>query len=79
MSEVEVPYGDSAQETAVLLLAAADELELDPAVVRTLEGGFMVPEEVAKEAGVDYDSDDDDEDSKPARKTAAKKSTSAKK
>ena len=51
MSEqVTVPYGDSASDTAVLLLAAAESLDLDPNVVRTTEGAFVVPKEVHDKA-----------------------------
>lgn len=83
--QVEVPFGDNASETATLLLAAAEKLHDDQGLVRTSEGKFLVPKDVADEAGVDYESDDDDQDdqddddeSKPARKTTAKK-TAAKK
>ena len=48
---VEVPFSANNEETAVLLLAAAEELDLDPAVaVRTSEGNFVVPKEVADKA-----------------------------
>jgi hypothetical protein len=41
------------QDNAVLLLAAAEELELDPAVVRTTSDNvFLVPGDVAKKAGL---------------------------
>lgn len=79
--EVRVPYGDDAQETATLLLAAAKELGLDSYVVRTSsEAMFYVPAEVAKQAKVEAEdeSDADAEEKKPAKKTAAKK-TAAKK
>jgi hypothetical protein len=90
MSEVEVPYGDSATDTAVLLLAAAEELDLDPAVVKSQEGHFLVPEEVAEKAGVDYHGDEDEaapepppeepvEETKAPAKPAAKKTAAAKK
>jgi hypothetical protein len=48
--QVEVPFDDSPGEQATLLLAAADELGLDPDVVRTTEGGFSVPSEVNDKA-----------------------------
>lgn len=39
------------EENAILLLAAAEELKLDPSVVRTTgEGYFLVPQEVADKA-----------------------------
>ena len=53
-NEVQVEYGDSAKETATLLLAAAEESEQDASVVRTGNGVFYVPEDVAKKAGVEY-------------------------
>lgn len=60
MSEnVEIKSGHD-QDTAVLLLAAAEELELDVAVVRTTSDGFSVPREVADQAGVEYESDEDE-------------------
>lgn len=66
--KVEVPFGDSATDTAVLLLAAAEELELDATVVETTSfSSFMVPEEVAKKAS-------EPEKKAPAKKAAAKKS-----
>src|SRR4051812_7751826 len=54
---VRVAYGDSAADTATLLLAAAEESdEYGADVVRTDSyGGFVVPEEIAKAAGVDYE------------------------
>jgi hypothetical protein len=58
MGDVTVEYGESAAETAQALLDAADSLELDAGVVRTHSdagGGFVVPEEVADEAGVDFE------------------------
>lgn len=58
MSEnVRVPDGDSRAETATLLLAAAEESEdfnVDAVQVSSY-GGFVVPEEIAKEAGLDYE------------------------
>lgn len=55
MGDVFVPFGDSAQDTAVLLLDAAESAELPADVVRTTDGGFVVDEELAKSAAVDYD------------------------
>lgn len=84
MTNVNVPYGESAADTATLLLASAQELELPADVVLTTsDGSFSVPEEVAKKAKVDYDKDESDEDEaedepkKPAKK-AAKKATAKK-
>ena len=64
MSEVRVEFDDNMSEAATLLLAAALDLELDPSVVRTEEGAFVVPEEVANEAGLG--------EKKPAKKAAKK-------
>lgn len=50
MSNVEVPFEGKSYEKAVLLLAAAEELGLDPSVVQTSSGMFLVPEEVEKKA-----------------------------
>lgn len=47
---VEIAYSANNQETAVLLLAAAEELDMDQSVVRTSEGKFVVPKEVADKA-----------------------------
>lgn len=54
-NEVQVAFGDSAKDNATLLLAAAEELKQEPAVVRTGDNVFYVPEDVAKKAGVDYE------------------------
>lgn len=77
---VEVPFGEKAGETATLLLAAAEDLDLSPDVVQVTNGAFVVPEEVQKKSGLDKASDDDDdseesepEQKKPTKKTAAKK------
>jgi len=48
--DVQVPFDDNTQDNAVLLLAAAEDLGLDPDVVRTYEGGFTVPKEVHDKA-----------------------------
>jgi hypothetical protein len=52
MGEVLIPYGDSAKDTATLLLGAADDAGFEPYVVRHQpdDAGFRVPEEVAKKA-----------------------------
>jgi len=47
--QVEIPF-DKASEQATLLLAAAEELGLEPDVVQTYEGGFRVPKEVNDKA-----------------------------
>lgn len=51
MADTKVP--GLTQDNAILLLAAAEELELDKGVVRTSsEGYFTVPQEVADKAGL---------------------------
>lgn len=82
MTDVKVPMNS---DNAVLLLEAAQKMEQEPDVVRTTtQGYFLAPEDVAKEAGVTViedpkEDDESDSDTKPvAKKTAAKKTTSAK-
>lgn len=55
--KVRVPKGDKASTTAILLLAAAEETEGFEAedVVVSSYGGFLVPVEIAKAAGLDYE------------------------
>lgn len=48
--EVDVPFDDKPGDQATLLLAAAEELKLDQSVVKTYEGGFLVPKEVHDKA-----------------------------
>lgn len=88
MDHVYVPYGDSAADTAVTLLAAAEDLGLDAGVVGTTEGGFLVPKEVADKSKADWDSDNEphtvdeaaranevkalEDEAKPAKKAAKK-------
>lgn len=55
MSDVTV-QGGLTRENAILLLAAVEELGEDPAVVRTTTHGFVAPEGVVKQAGLNgYD------------------------
>jgi hypothetical protein len=80
MSNVKIPFGDDPRETALFLLAAAEDADLDRRIVRTDgEGHFLAPREIAEAAGLDYESDDDEDDSeseeqpkKAAKKTAKK-------
>ena len=67
---VEVPFGDNASDQATLLLAAAEDLGLDPSTVGTREGAFVVPQEVHDKAFGKPE---------PAKKTAAKKTATKKK
>lgn len=48
--QVDVPFNDNPSNQATLLLAAAEDLGLDQAVVKTTEGGFVVPQEVNDKA-----------------------------
>lgn len=60
------------RDSAVLLLAAAEELGLSADVVRTTSlGHFLVPEEVAEKAG--FSGDDASEDSEAPKPAATKK------
>ena len=81
MSNVEIAFGENPAETAVLLLAAAEETGAGPAAVRTTSfRSFMVPEEVAKKAGLSSEgeastaSESTDTEEKPAKKKPAKRS-----
>lgn len=67
MSDIVIDGRD--QDKAVLLLAAAADLDLDASVVRTTSKGYVVPDEVAKKAGLVKKA--------PAKKTAAKKAAEA--
>ena len=72
MDTVEVPFGDNAKETATLLLAAAEDLDLPvDSVTTTSSSSFMVPLEVAEKSGVDYEGKEPEEPK--AKKAAAKK------
>lgn len=51
------------RDSAILLLEAAHKLDLPAGVVRTVEGGFRVPAEVAEKAGFD-------ENGEPVKKAA---------
>lgn len=65
-------------ETAILLLDAAQSLDLDASVVRTSSRGhFLVPEEVAKEAGVDIDKESGDVDTSASLVSDADKADAA--
>jgi hypothetical protein len=78
---VEIPFGDNMKDQAILLLAAAEKTAGDQSLVRTTDSSFVVPEEVAKEAGLSEDKPEPKPTAAkkaPAKKAAAKK-TSAKK
>lgn len=82
MSDKIVHVNEVTQDNAILLLDAAQALELDPGVVATTSfGRFEVPEAVAKKAGVDYtdpDADSADADEPKATGRAAKKAAAPK-
>lgn len=51
MSDEKVQVDGMTQDNAILLLEAAEKLELDPSVVETTsDGHFLVPKEVADKA-----------------------------
>jgi hypothetical protein len=66
--DVTIPFGSNPSDQAVLLLAAAEELDLDPGVVRTSEGAFVAPSAVNDKAF-----------SPPAKKATAPAKKAAKK
>jgi hypothetical protein len=70
MTDIEIPFGDSNKDNAVLLLAAAEELGEDASVVRTTDSAFVVSEELAKKAGFN---DEGEQKKAPAKKSSAKK------
>lgn len=75
---VEVPFGDSATQTAQNLLAAARRLDVPTSEVRTTsKGHFVVPKKVADEAKAF--SEGKGADDKPAAKKAAAKKAPARK
>jgi hypothetical protein len=63
-------------DNAKALLAIADDLGLDPAVVATADDGFNVPDEVHDAFVKSLGGDDDDEKKKAPAKKAASKETS---
>lgn len=60
--QVKVNYSAKPAAVARKLLDAAEALELEPGVVATSSEGFLVPEEVAEEAGLAYEGDAADQD-----------------
>lgn len=76
--EVEVEFGEKPDETATLLLAAAEELDLPASVVRTGGGVFVVPDEVRKKAGLE-EKKDESEESAEAEESAEQPENSGKK
>jgi hypothetical protein len=81
MGTMKIPFGGESQDRAIKLLAAAEQLDQDAAVVRTTTGGFLVEEDVAKKAGLDKYAEDSEVQSsepEPVKKTAAKKTTAKK-
>jgi len=76
--DVEVPFNDNPSDQAVLLLAAAEELGHGPAVVKTGNGTFIVPQDVHDKAFGD-DSSVTEEEPKPTKKAATKRTAAKKK
>lgn len=67
------------RDNAVLLLAAAKDLDLDPSVaVRTTTNGYLVPEEVANQAGLGEEKPKAEASEAPAKKAPAKKAAAKK-
>lgn len=79
MGDVTVFYGEDAQATAILLLGTAEGLALGQEVVRTIQGAFIVPSEVADAAGLGESTQDEQAAEKPADKTKPAESPPAKK
>lgn len=78
MSDVEVPYEGKAKDKAILLLAAAEDLGLEPGVVRTNgAGAFHAPEEVVNKAFGDKSTGEATKKA-TSKKTAAKKAAAKK-
>jgi hypothetical protein len=50
MAEDDVEVEGQTSDNATILLEAAEKLGLDPGVVRTTDGGFVVPKDVFKKA-----------------------------
>jgi hypothetical protein len=70
----EIEVKGQSTENAVLLLAAAEELGLDPGVVRTdSNGSFHVPKDVADKAGFDENGVPKSKAAKEAEKQAAER------
>lgn len=87
MTDVTVPFDhEKLQDTAILLLGAAEDLDLPASVVRTGGRAFLVPKEVAEKADVEFIEDNDAPDSGDVtddvttepKKTAAKKAPAKK-
>lgn len=77
MSETQNVYGVN-ESNAILLLEAAQKLDLDPAVVATTTSGyFTVPAEVAAKAGFDENGLPTKADAKKAAKVEGEKEAEA--
>jgi hypothetical protein len=73
---VEVPFGESPSDTATLLLAAAEELDGRHAEeVRTTAGAFLVPRDIAEQAGLAPQEADTDETPSPPVRRGRRRST----
>jgi hypothetical protein len=75
----DVKVGPRSKELAIKLLAAADVLEVGPAAVKTVGGGYMVPQEVADEAKVEYGPYSEDVPAEEEPKATAKAQTTTEK
>ena len=79
MTDIEIPFGDNNTDNAVLLLAAAEELKQDASVVRTSDSAFIVPEDIAKKAGLKGEKVEDEDSASEEPKPAAKKASAKRK
>lgn len=73
----DVFVGGRSSDAAILLLAAAEDLGLEPGVVRTTGKGYLVPEGVAKAANLGP-SEEAPAPAQPAKKAAPRRGSSKK-
>lgn len=80
---VKVHFHKASEQATLLLEAAEKSKDYDAASVRTTTGAFLVPESLAKSAGVKYEQistnpepegETEGEERRPTKKAAAKKS-----
>ena len=71
MAENQTARVEISGDNATLLLAAAEELNLEASVVKVENNQFVVPAEVAEKAGVDTIKDESDEEASPEQEEQA--------
>lgn len=76
--DVFVPNGDSAQETAALLVSTADEFNLDQRSIKATQRGFLVTEALADLIYGEAEAEPEPEPKKQASGNRVGKKTSAK-